>query len=169
MPSKRRRGARSRGPLSEARKKQAAETRTRALHAASLARRGLSLTKAARRAKTTIATVKRYAGTTIEKTTTGRYSAKRFDRMKRPMKVPTEWGTIVLDVRDSRKASELARYWNEVHNYLRTGIDTRLRRFSGKGITVVGEFYEYLTDLRELDRQARAGEIQFTDIYEPTV
>ena len=169
MPSKSRKRKTSHRPVSEGRKKQAAETRTRALHAVSLARRGLSLTKAAKRAKTTIATVKRYAGTTVEKTPSGRYAAKRFDRMKRPMKVPTEWGTVVLDVRDSRKASELARYWNRVHHYLRTGIDTPLRRFSGKGIRVDGEFYEYLTDLETLDRQAHAGEIQFEDIYEPTV
>ena len=168
MPSKKRRKGKSRRLVSEARKRQAAEARTRALRAVSRTRRGVSLSRAVRLEKTTIANAKHYAGTTIEKSATGRYSAKRFDRMKRPMRFPTEWGTVVLDVRDSRKASELARYWNEVHNYLRTGIDAGLRRFRGKGITVDGEFYEYLTDLSALDRQARAGEIQFEDIYEPT-
>ncbi len=168
MPSKKRRTGKSRKAVPKARTRQAKEARTRALHAVAQVRRGMSLSKAAKREGTTIQTVLRYAGTTVDRTPTGRYSARSFDRMKRPMRVPTESGIVVLDVRDSRKASELARYWNAVHNYLRTGIDAGIRRLQGKGVTVDGEFFEYVTDLSVLEILARAGEIQFEDIYEPT-
>jgi hypothetical protein len=85
------------------------------------------------------------------------------------MKVPTEWGPVTLDIRDSRKASELGRYWNAAKYFTMTGIDSRLRPFRGKGVRVGGQFYPYVTDLATLDRLAHAGEVPYEDIYEPSV
>ncbi len=169
MLSRKRKGSRARWVLTPAQRKQQQEARRRALHALSLTRRGMSTSKAARVAGTTIRNIRHHVGTAVEQLPTGRYRAKPFDRMKRPMKVPTEWGPVTLDIRDSRKASELGRFWPAAHYYLRTGIDSRLRRFRGKGVRVAGQFYPYITDLPTLERLAQAGEISFEDIYESIV
>ena len=169
MPSKKRKQSRARRAMTAFQQKQQQEARRRALHALSLARRGASASKATRIARTTIRNVKHHVGNAIERLPSGRYRAKPFDRMKRPMKVPTEWEPVTLDIQDSRKASELARYWNAVHYFLRTAIDSRIRRFRGKGVQVGGQFYPYVTDPAALERIAHAGEVQFEDIYEPIV
>ena len=76
---------------------------------------------------------------------------------------------MTLDIADSRAAARLAKYWNAVHHYLKTGDDGPLGPFQGKGIRIGGEFFQFTTDLATLERLARAGEIQFEDIYEQGV
>lgn len=142
------------------------EARQRALDAVRLMRtRGLSLHRAAADAGTTVNAVKRHAGSALDRTASGRYRATAYDRMVRPMLVPTPTGPVVLDVRDSRTASKLGAYWVAVGHYLETGDDRPLRTFRGKGITVNKRFYPFITDRTVIVRQADAGVITFDSIY----
>ncbi len=141
--------------------------RRRALDALSRMRNdGLSLSSAAREAGTTVAAVKRHAGSALAKTGRGRYEVKPSDRLVRPMLVPTSTGPITLDIRDSRTASLLGRYWAAVGRYLETGDDGALRRLRGKGITVNKRFYPLIIDLDVLDQFADGGELSFADLYD---
>ncbi len=72
-------------------------------------------------------------------------------------------GTIVpVDVRGSRKASELRAYHEAVSKYLDTGDEEPLRRFTGK--TVAGAEYE--TDPDVLDEMARRRQLTIESIYQ---
>lgn len=143
------------------------QARRRALDAVRLMRdEGRSLSRAAKAAGTTVAAVKRHAGAALETAERGRYRAKASDRLLRPMLVPTPDGPVTLDVRDSRAASLLGRYWAAVGRYLETGDDGPLRRLRGKGITVNKRFYPLITDPHALDRLADGGELSFSDLYE---
>src|ERR1700722_5048552 len=102
-------------------------------------RRGnLSLTAAARKAKTTPATVRLYAGDSL-KLRNQRWEAVVSDRLVRPMYVNSGGRIVSVNVRGSRKASEVSAYPSAVRYYLDTGDESRLQPFVGK--TVSG--YEY--------------------------
>ena len=90
------------------------------------------------------------------------------DRMRRPMKVLTLAGTITFDIRSSRSASRLARYWNAVRTYLRTGRTAQLREFRGQVLRVDKLAFPFITDLRTLERLAHAGEFTFEELYDYT-
>ncbi len=142
------------------------QARDRTLDALQLMRReGLSLARAARRAGTTPNAIHRHAGRALERTGSGTYRAKPYDRMVRQIRFLTREGVIVLPVRDSRSASKIARYMGAVDHYLRTGDDVRLRRFRGKGVWVEKRFRPFLTDLDLLDHLANAGEVSFEELY----
>lgn len=142
------------------------QARDRALEVVQLMRReGLSLSHAAKQAGTTPNAVRRHAGRALERTGSGGYRAKPYDRMVREMRFLTGEGLMVLPVRDSRSATKLARYMAAVDHYLRTGDDARLRRFRGKGIWVDKRFHPFITDLDLLDRLANAGEVSFEELY----
>jgi hypothetical protein len=83
------------------------------------------------------------------------------DRLYRPMRVYSGGAIVPVDVRGSRKASEVAAYHLAVHHYLSQGDDSRLRAFAGK--TVAG--VEYETDLDILNEMVRRGEIGVESIY----
>jgi hypothetical protein len=87
--------------------------------------------------------------------------------MKRPLRVLTPYGAITLDIRNSRSASLLGRYWNAVDQAL-LGRPAMLREFRGKVIRVDKVAYPYVTDLHTLRRLAQAGEVQFEDLYDST-
>ena len=113
------------------------EARRRALDAVVRMRgEGLSLTRAAARAGTTVAAVKRHAGPALEKQPGGRYRATPHDRLARRLEFLTPTGRIQLDVKDSRSASKVAAHAAAVDRYLKTGDDRALRRFRGRGVTV---------------------------------
>jgi len=140
------------------------EARGRALDALSKMRSdGLSLQAAARASGTTVNAVKRHAGPALERTSGGRYRAKRSDRLIRTIPLPTETGIIGLDVKDSRSASRIGSYWNAVRRYLETGDDAQLRRFRGKSVRVNKRTYAFITDTAILDRLADAAELEFDD------
>ncbi|MDP9366682.1 MAG: hypothetical protein M3Q03_00155 [Chloroflexota bacterium] len=141
--------------------------RRRALDALSRMRNdGLSLSHAAREAGTTVAAVQRHAGSALAKTARGRYRAKPSDRLVRSLPVPTRNGPITLEIRDSRAASLLGRYWSAVGRYLETGDDRALRRLRGKGITINKRFYPLITDLDVLDQLADGRELSFANLYD---
>jgi len=140
------------------------EARGRALEALSKMRSdGLSLQAAARASGTTVNAVKRHAGPALERTSGGRYRAKRSDRLIRTIPLPTETGIIGLDVRDSRSASRIGSYWNAVKRYMETGDDSALRKFQGKSVRVNKRTYAFITDTAILDRLADAAELEFDD------
>jgi hypothetical protein len=99
----------------------------------------------------------------------GTYVAVPLDDLRRPMRVLTERGLVVLDVRSSRTATKLASYWNAVDAYLRTGDRRVLGPFTGRSFTAEGHRMPFITDPRTLDRLAHAGQVEFEDLYESTV
>jgi hypothetical protein len=139
----------------------------RALKAVSLMRKGLSREKAARHAMTTPRTIQKYAKKAIRRRA-GSYQALPADQMRRPMRVLTDRGVTVADVRGSGTASRLSTYWHAVDHYLRTGDRTRLRPYEGKHLRAGGHLFEYITDPDLLARLAEAGEVRFEDLYETT-
>src|SRR5438270_13800868 len=151
---------RSRGrfePLSRAEK----EAHARALDAlAEMRRTGLSLTRAAGRAGTTPNTVRRYAGSALERGPRRRIIASSADRLYRRMPVLTTEGVREVELHGSRAASLIGRHWNAVQHYLRTGDESELREFSGK--TVAGLRLE--TDADAIDAGARTGELGEVEI-----
>ena len=123
-------------------------------------RSNLSLNAAARKAKTTPETVRRYAGANLT-LRNQRWQAVIADRAVRHMYVFSGGQLVNVDVRGSRKASEVSGYFSAVNHYLTTGDDSRLQPFVGK--TVAG--YEYETDLDAIDEIGRRGELSIESIY----
>ena len=115
---------------------QSQEARRRALDALALMREhGLSMTKAAKRAGTKPETMKRHLGPTILKKPDGQYRAKAWDRIPRRMRFLTNKGQIEIEVRDSRSAARIARYWTALDQALKKGEWWRLRPFVEKPFT----------------------------------
>lgn len=141
------------------------EARGRALAAlARMRERGDPLERAARETGTTPNTVLRYAGSALEQRG-GRYVPKPYDRLARRVEFLTPAGRVALPVRDSRSASEIARYMNAVRWYLETGDAGKLRRFRDRSVTVDKLHYPFITDPDTLDRLAGAGELRFDSLY----
>ena len=130
-------------------------------------RKGLSRAKAAARAKTTPRTIQKYAKPAVRRRA-GVYRALPADQMRRPMRVLTDQGVEVVNIRGSRIASRLARYWGGVDHYLRTGDRSRLRPFEGKALVADGRRFPFITDPELLARLGEAGEVRFEDLYETT-
>ena len=135
----------------------------RALEAVALARReNLTIRTAARRANVSIGTVRKYAGPALETDAFGRLVAKDADRLYRRVHVIGPRGETFIGVRGSRRASTVGEYWNAVNNYLVTGDELPLRRFSGMSVGGV----ELETDPDFIEELARRGEVSFEDLYE---
>ena len=176
MPGRRRhRGARreplaARQPrrrLTPYQREQRAETRRRVLHAIAGARAGSPLSRAVRQEHTTLRAVRTYAPSLVSPTPSGRLEVTPYDRMTRPMRVLTEWGVIVLDIRDSRSASTLGRYWNAVDSALKGDV-AALNEFRGKVLTLGKTSFPYITDMNLLRRLHYAGELAYEDLYDTT-
>jgi hypothetical protein len=82
------------------------------------------------------------------------------------MRVLTDRGLVVLDVRSSRTASKVATFWNAVDTYLRTGDRRALAPYEGRSFLAEGHRMPFITDPRLLDRLAHAGQVTFEDLYE---
>ena len=128
-------------------------------------REGRSLRAAAEQAGVSPRTVVEKARLALRKHH-GRYVAIPLDELRRPMRVLTERGLVVLDVRSSRTATRLATYWHAVDAYLRTGDKRRLASYAGRSFLAQGHRMPFITDPRLLDRLAQAGEVTFEDLYE---
>ena len=72
----------------------------------------------------------------------------------------------MVDVRSSRTASRLAKYWAAVDHYLRTGDRRRLQPFAAQRFRARGQLVAYVTDPYQLEQLANAGEVRFEDLYE---
>lgn len=140
----------------------------RALKALTLMRKGVSRQKAAAKAKTSPRTIQKYAGDVV-RVKDGHYKAKPSDTKSRRMKVLTDQGLMVAEVRGSRSAGRLSKYWSAVDHFLRTGDQSRLQPFVGQRLRVKGQYVEFITDPRTLMRQGHVGEVRFEDLYESTM
>lgn len=123
--------------------------------------RALSLNEASKREGISPTTVRRYADTAMERRG-NRWRAKSGDRLYRPMVVYSNGSVVDIDVRGSRKASEVSDYYRAVGVFLDTGDERALRRFEGK--TVAGVPYE--TDPSVLEEMARRGQLDMDSIYQ---
>ena len=135
-----------------------------AFHALELMREGLTLSKAARHAGTTPASVKRHVGPALQRR--GRlWVARPADRLLRVMQVLTEGGVEhEVATRGSRVASLIGAHWSAIGHYLDTGDASRLQTFRGK--RAAGHVLE--TDPDAIDAWERRGELHVEDVYSLT-
>lgn len=140
--------------------------RERALDALNQMRaKGYSLTRAAREASTTPATIRKYVGGAIRKSKSGRYSATASDRLTRVIWMLTTNGMQEVRTRNSRTASRIASFMSAVHVYAKKGDDSGLEPYQGRFERADGQFFYYQTDLDQIDRIASAGEISIERLY----
>ncbi len=92
----------------------------------------------------------------------GKWRVTRADRLLRTMRVNSRGDVVVVDVRGSRKASELGAYHAAVYRYLHTGDDDALQRFAGKSVAGV----PYETNGDALEEMWRRGDLSVEDIYQ---
>lgn len=125
---------------------------------------GDSLAHAARRAGLSAYMVKKHVGRALKKR--GRYwAAKPWDRLPRRVRFLDAKGLKEVRVKDSRTAQRVARYWNGVEQFLRTGDEAHLKGFRSRSFQSSGKAYGYLTDPAVLVVLAQAGEVAFEDLY----
>jgi hypothetical protein len=149
------------GPGTLARLPQAAQSQRQAAFkvVATMRREGLNLRTAARRERLPVHVVEYYASDALVGTG-GRAQTTVSDRMYRRMTIISGGRSVDVDVRGSRQASLVGKYWNAYQQYLE-GDDDALRPFAGQ--TVGG--YELEVDTDVLDELARRGGIDFESIY----
>jgi hypothetical protein len=146
--------------------KNANEQRTRSLRALSVMRENprLSIADAARMEGTTSKSMVWHVREGLERVD-GRWRAKKGDRLLRTMFVNSEGRIVQVDVRGSKKASEISRYHMAVRWFLDTGDDSLLQPFTNRKVD--GVVYE--TDLEALEDMARRGQLDIESIYEAVV
>jgi hypothetical protein len=142
------------------------ETRRRVLEALAQKRKhpNISLTEVARRSRTSVGSIRRYADDVLI-TGRGRLGLSARDTLPRDMRFLTERGEIILRIRNSRYSSWLGEYYNDLSKYLNTGEASGLAKYAKRTIKVRGQTYRFVTDERTLNRLARAGAMHFLDIY----
>ncbi len=139
--------------------------RQKAFKALSLMRtQNMSRTRAARAAEISPSALQRIAGKAIVKDGS-RYRASKSDRLLRVMVLPTPGGRLEIAVRSARAAKLISEYDNAVRRYVYTGNAADVARFKDRFVTTAGAKIEFLTDLRQIDKLARAGALSFESIY----
>lgn len=137
------------------------KARARALEAISLSRQGISPSKAAKQAGTTLATVRKYAVSAFEKKS-GRLHVKKNDRLYRPpIKALTTEGMTKLTPQSSYQASILSRHAHAVDSAARGEIEL-LAKF--EGINIDGHWLE--TDLDVIEDLAYQGQLDYEGFYQ---
>jgi hypothetical protein len=127
---------------------------------------GVLLSKASKEFGIDPDVVLKFGRAALRKQKSGRYIARKTDRLLRILARITPEGRREIAVRDSRQASIIGSYWTAVHFYLQTGDDSALRSFTGKKVTdASGKRLLLLTDTRDLDRLASAGVLSFESLY----
>lgn len=169
MPAKRRQ-SRKRSKKTQAKARKAEPTvqaRGRMFEAIRLMRReGLPLTRAAKKAGTTPSTVRKYAGSALQRDARGRYVVTPSDRLTREMRFYARDGMIEIKFRSSRAATLIAEHAAAVDRFLRTGRTDALEPFVGKSVRATdGAVHPFVTDPAVLERLANAGLISFERLY----
>lgn len=132
----------------------------------SMRSRNVSLQKAATEAGVSPRSVKRWAGSMLQKRANGKWVAKRSDTLLRSLKIPTPEGPREIAVRGSKLAAQIAEYWNAVHRYLQTGDESQLKKFRGKSFKDAnGEQIVFPTERSVLNRLGSAGVLSFESLY----
>jgi hypothetical protein len=130
-------------------------------------RQGESLKHASRVIGIDPRTVERVAGSALRhSSTSGRYVARASDTLQREVRIPSSEGLTDVMVKDSKEASLVGEYWNEVHAYLAKGDASGLARFAKRHVTDAnGERVPFLVDRESLDELGNAGVLSFESIY----
>ena len=148
------------------RKRSNPRTTTKAGQALTRMREGASLKKASREVGIDPRTVARVAGSALKQERSGRYVPGKSDRLQREVRIPSEGGLRDVVVRDSKQASLVGEYWNEVHAYLAKGDASGLARFAQRHVTDAnGKRVPLLVDREALDELGHAGVLSFESIY----
>ena len=97
----------------------------------------------------------------------GKPVVKKWDRIKRVMRVNTNGKEKSLEVQDSRTASVVGRYHNAVKQFLNTGDKTKLSRFRNKKVKdSKGKLHRLETNPDEIIRiNQRIEEPEFYEVY----
>jgi hypothetical protein len=128
----------------------------------------VSLTEASRDLSVSPEEVIRLARPAFRKLANGQYAARPTDQIFRMLHILSrdENGVIEFPTTDSREASLIGRFWNAVQQYLRTGHPLGLNSLRHRTVRdAMGKRVHLLTDLKEIERQAYAGELRFESIY----
>ena len=97
----------------------------------------------------------------------GKPVVKRWDRIKRVMRVNTDGKEKSVEIRDSRTASVVGRYHNAVKKFLNTGDKSKLSKFRNKRIKdSKGKLHRLETNPDEIIRiNQRIEEPEFYEVY----
>jgi len=130
-------------------------------------RQGESLKHASRVIGIDPRTVERSAGAALRHSPTSRrYLARASDALQREVRMPSPEGLTDVVVKNSKEASLVGEYWNEVHAYLARGDASGLARFAKRHVTDAnGEPVPFLVDRDALDELGNAGVLSFESIY----
>jgi hypothetical protein len=115
---------------------------------------------AARRAGTTLGTLRRHGDDAIERRGR-RWFFTDVDHLPRAMNALTDAGPEPVVVRDSAKASLLGMHANAVRWYLETGSTDRLETLPATSVEIDGVVYDLAVDPDILDRLALGHELEF--------
>ena len=97
----------------------------------------------------------------------GKPVVKRWDRIKRVMRVNTSGKEKSIEIRDSRTASVVGRYHNAVKQFLNTGDKTKLSKFRNKRVKdSKGKLHRFETNPDEIIKiNQRIEEPEFYEVY----
>ncbi|MAG37261.1 MAG: hypothetical protein CL878_13590 [Dehalococcoidia bacterium] len=142
-------------------------TYERVLEALTYARSGMSPSEAARRAHTTVDAMQRLAPRVIGRRASGRYTIAARDSLRRRVRFLDEYGEDWIEPATSQEATKVARHWVAVKHYLHTGDAEPLQRFRRMRLrTRDGQSLPFVTDPATLELLARAGELEFSSLYQ---
>jgi len=96
-----------------------------------------------------------------------RWSAKRFDKIPRVMKINEKGREVSIQINDSRTAALIGQYHNAVKKFLNTGDKKTLRRFRKKKIRDIdGNLHSLETNPNSLiEINERIEEPEFYQVY----
>lgn len=141
------------------------QARGRVLDALSLIREGVPINKAVERAGTTRSSLARYGGDAVRREG-GRLVISDTDTLPRRMKVVTPDGVRFETLLSGRDARIVGQYSADLKRYLLTGDASLLRKWQGVTVTARGKQVPLASDPADLQDLARAGELDFDDLYE---
>ena len=124
-----------------------------------------ALTKAARARGIDPALVRRYVGSALRRTASGRYEATPFDRIPREVSVLTPQGPVWETVRDSRTASRVGEHRTKVKEWRRTRDRAVLKPFDRLSFRAGGVTYRFVTDPETLNQLDDADLLALETLY----
>ncbi len=97
----------------------------------------------------------------------GKPIVKKWDRIRRVMRINTDGKEKSVEVKDSRTASVVGRYHNAVKQFLNTGDKSKLSKFRNKKVKdSKGKVHKFETNPDEIIRiNQRIEEPEFYEVY----
>jgi len=97
----------------------------------------------------------------------GKLVVKRWDRIRRVMRINTDKKEKSVEIRDSRTASVVGRYHNAVKQFLNTGDKSKLSKFRNKKVKdSKGKIHQLETNPDEIIRiNQRIEEPEYYEVY----